>query len=124
QYLAGLASSTRYALGSQAAAADPSATALAGTDRYQTATMIAAHFFPHPTTLGGASAVAFPDALGAGPYLGLQGAPLILVPADGRLPQTVADYLTANAGTLTSGTIFGGPGAVSEEVRQWVAGLG
>ena len=123
-YLAGLPSSTRYALGGQAAAADPSATAFAGTDRFQTATMIATNFFPGPTSVGGASAISFPDALGAGPLLGMQHTPLILLPSDGQLPSTVASYLTSHAGTLTSGTVFGGTGAVSEYVRQWVAGLG
>jgi hypothetical protein len=124
QYLSGLARSTRYALGGQAAAADPGATALAGADRYQTSTLVAAHFFPAPTGLGGASALSFPDALGAGPLLGRQGEPLILLPPVGTLPQAVSDYLSANAGSLTGATLFGGPAAVSEYVREWVAGLG
>ena len=124
QYLSGLSSPTRYALGGQAAAADPSATAFAGSDRYQTATLVAGHFFASPTTLGASSALAFPDALGAGPFLGSQGAPLILVPPTGQLPSSVASYLTANQASLTSGTVFGGTGAVSEYVRQWIAGLG
>jgi phosphatidylinositol-3-phosphatase len=124
KYISGLSRPTRYALGGQAAAADPSATAFAGADRYQTATLVAGHFFASPTTVGAASALAFPDALGAGPFLGAQGAPLILVPPTGQLPQSVADYLTANQASLTSGTVFGGTSAVSEPVRQWVAGLG
>jgi phosphatidylinositol-3-phosphatase len=123
-YLAGLSGVTRYALGGQAAAADPSATAIAGADRYATATMVAGRFFPGPKSVGGASALSFPDALGAGPYLGMQKAPLILLPPTGALPQTVSDYLTANAGTLTSGTVFGGTGAVSAGVLQAVAATG
>jgi len=124
QYLAGLSGSTRYALGGQAAASDPSATALAGSDRYETSTLVASHFFPAPTTLGGSSALSFPDALGGGPYLGTLSAPLILLPPSGQLPSAVSNYLSANAKTLTAGTVFGGTGAVSEYVRQWVAGLG
>lgn len=124
QYLSGSSASTRYALGGQAAAADPSATPIAGPDRYATATMVAGRFFPGPTSLGGASALSFPDALGAGPYLGGRKAPLILLPPDGPLPQTVTDYLTANAGTLATATLFGGTGAVSDTVQQEVAAAG
>ena len=124
QYLSGLSGPTRYALGGQAAAADPSATPIVGADRYATATMVAGQFFPGPTSLGGASALSFPDALGAGPYLGGKKTPLILLPPDGPLPQTVSDYLMANTGTLTAATVFGGAGAVSDTVVQEVGTAG
>jgi hypothetical protein len=124
QYLAQLSGTTRYALGGQAAAADPTATPLVGADRYATAVAVAQQFFLNPIALGAASAVSFPDALGAGPLLGRSDEPLLLLPSDGQLPQVVATYLGSISVSLNGASAFGGPDAVSDYTLQWVAGLG
>jgi hypothetical protein len=123
RYLAASAVTARFALGGHAAAADPSAQAIAGTDRYATSVLIAQRFFPNPTALGAASAASFPDALAAGPYLGGRDEPLVLVPADGQLPASVADYLTNASSSVTSAVVFGGTAAVSDYVKAWISGL-
>jgi hypothetical protein len=96
-----------YAVGGPAAAADTTATALAGADRYATATAVATQFFTAPTTIGVASGVTFADALSGGAYLAHAGGPLVLSdPA--VLPASTSTYLTANAATVTTATLFGG----------------
>ena len=68
-------------------------TRVAGTDRYGTAAAAAAAGWPSTTTyVYVASGLTFPDGLSAGPLAGLNGAPLLLVPAC-SLPATVAAAL-------------------------------
>jgi putative cell wall-binding protein len=106
---------TVYAVGGPAAAADTTATALAGADRYATATAVATQFFTAPTTIGVASGVTFADALSGGAYLAHAGGPLVLSdPA--VLPASTSTYLTANAATVTTATLFGGTSALSAAV--------
>jgi hypothetical protein len=114
----------RYALGGPASKADPTATSLAGPDRYATAVAVDQRFFPQPTSVGAVSGGAFPDALSAGPLLGLAGAPLVLVPGDGSPPSSVTTYLNSIASSATSGTAFGGTQVLGDDALQWVAGLG
>jgi len=124
-YLASLPSSLpRYALGGQAAAADPSATALAGADRYATAALVAQTFFPSPAAIGVSSGLAFPDALGAGAFLGKEGAPLLSVPTWGDLPSSTQGYLNQVSSSLTSGNVFGGTAAVTDNMVQQVEAAG
>ena len=66
-YLAAHPGGTHYALGGPAAKADPSATPLAGDDRFWTSEAVAATFFQTATTVGVATGLNFPDALAAGP---------------------------------------------------------
>jgi len=115
-YLGAHSSDKRYALGGPAAAADSSATPEVGQDRYQTAVFVASAFFSQPTTLGGATAFAFPDALSGGAAIAKRGGPMLLIPPSGPLPGPVSDYLQGNAGSLTSATVFGGPLAVGDDV--------
>ena len=116
-YLATMATTTRYALGGPAAKADPSATPIVGADRFDTSNQIARKFFPSPTRLGIATAYNFPDALGAGPLLASEKAPLVLVPSAGALSSTTYGYLIDDAGpTVVAGTVFGGTVAVSNDV--------
>lgn len=103
------------AIGGPAAAADPGATPVVGSDRFATATMVATHFFAGPTIAGFASAVAFPDALSGGASIGLQGGPLLLVPAGGPLPASLVAYL-AGTTSITSALVFGGTSAVGPDV--------
>jgi putative cell wall-binding protein len=115
-YLATLARTTRYALGGAAAAADTTATAVFGADRYATSAAIASMFFPAPSLVGIATGASFPDALGAGPDLGARGAPLVLVPRGvSTLPSVLQNYLGAVSGTVIGGDVFGGPDAVSAD---------
>ncbi len=117
-YLAEHPGDTRYAIGGPlaAAGADPAATPVYGTSLYDTSAAVASRFFPSPTTIGAATGANFPDALSAGPGLGLAKAPLLLVPPSGPLPASIASYLSGVAPGLTSGTLFGGPLAVADQV--------
>src|SRR5205085_10480164 len=85
---------TRYAIGGPAAAADPTATAIAGVDRYATAAAVQQRFFPAAARVAVASGRSFADGLAAGAAAGHFGPPLLLVPADVGLPQTVLDALS------------------------------
>jgi putative cell wall-binding protein len=114
--------------GASAAVAAPSATPaasaaitkgrLAGADRYKTAVAISqANFVPGTTGQDWvvvASGQTFPDALGAGPMAAFLEAPLLLVPATGTLPASVAAELdrlkTQNI------IVVGGPAAVSNSM--------
>lgn len=126
-YLAARPGVERIAIGAQAAAADPSARAVAGEDRFRTATSAAAAFFdvsPSESitttydTIGFASGRAFPDALAGGAHVATFGGPLILlepssVPAE---PGSVAPFLTARAGDIDAGFLYGGADAVNDAV--------
>jgi hypothetical protein len=117
-YLAAHPADVRYAIGGPlaAAGADPSATAIYGDDFYGTSAAVARHFFSSPTTFGSATSATFPDALVAGPVLGSEDAPMLLVPPSGALPSDVAQYLSDVASGLTGGTVYGGPLAVGDDV--------
>ncbi len=89
-YLAAHPGGTHYALGGPAAKADPAATPLAGDDRFWTSEAVAVTFFQTATTVGVATGLNFPDALAAGSDLAAKGAPLLLVPGTGALPEPIA----------------------------------
>lgn len=118
-----LGDAPRYALGGQAAGAVTNATVLAGATRFETATLIARHFFLDATSAGGAAGESFADALAAGPFLGRRGSALLLLPASGELPAAVAGYLRDAQG-LTDTTIFGGTAAVSQVAQARFAARG
>ena len=124
-YLSRHPSDTRYALGGQAAAADPSAKPVVGADRYDTSTRVATTFFSNPTRIGVASGVAFPDALSGGANIGAQHGPMILVPRSGPLTAALQSYLKANAPSLVDGVAYGGGLALGDdvltEVRQAIS---
>jgi putative cell wall-binding protein len=107
---------TVYAVGGPAVTADPSATPLVGTDRYATATAVAAQFFTAPTTVGVASGATFADALSGGANLAHTGGPLVLTDPS-TVPASTSAYLTANAATLTTASLFGGTSAISAAVQ-------
>jgi hypothetical protein len=109
-------SAPRYAIGADAAAADPSATAVTGTDLWSTATAVANKFFPGPQVAGLASGEAFPDALGGGVHAAMKGGPLLLTAAQ-SLPVTTKQYLQGNADvTLRDLYVFGGTAAIADSV--------
>ncbi len=115
---------TTYAVGGPAATADPSASAISGTDRYDTATLVAQHFFATPATVGLASGVTFADALPAAAYLARVGGPLLLTDPN-ALPSTASAYLTAAQSGVTRALVFGGASAVSTAAStEFSAALG
>lgn len=124
-YLAAHPGGTHYALGGPAAAADPTATALSGDDRYWTAAAVAFTFFADATTVGAATGGNFPDALAAGPDLAAKGAPLLLVPTAGALPEGVAvDLFGRTFSGSTKVVLFGGTASVSDDVASQLGVLG
>src|SRR5450755_713016 len=106
-----------YAIGGPAAAADPSATAIVGADRFDTSIDVATKFFSAPTGVGIATGLSFPDALSAGALLGHVTAPLLLV-ATSSVPGSVTTYLAAVKGTVTTGYLIGGPNTVNQSVAD------
>jgi len=125
-YLAAHPGGTHYALGGPAAAADPSATALAGDDRFWTSEAVAFTFFDKATTVGAATGRNFPDALAAGADLAAKGAPLLLVPSAGALPEAITVDLLGRtlAGGNTNVVVFGGTASVGDDVATQLGVLG
>jgi hypothetical protein len=115
-YLQAHPSATRYAIGGPAAAADPSATPIAGRDRYETSRLVAQAFFAEPGGAAIASGVTYPDALSGGARTGGL-APLLLTDPTALTPG-IRDYLAANRSSLELVAVFGGRAAISEAVRQ------
>lgn len=115
-YISAHSSATRYAVGGPAAAADPTATPVVGSDRYLTGSKVAQMFFTNPTNVGIASGTNYPDALSGGVNVGHTGGPLLLSDPTSLTP-TVLDYLTANKASLQFGSVYGGTAAFSETVR-------
>jgi uncharacterized repeat protein (TIGR01451 family) len=107
---------TVYAVGGPAASARPSAIAIVGADRYETARKVADRFFSAPFVVGLASGENFPDALSGGSHIGGAGPLLLVRQAD--LPSTTKSYLLTHHSSILFGFVYGGTGAVSEGVRQ------
>jgi putative cell wall-binding protein len=103
-----------YAIGGPAAAADPSAHAIVGSDRFATASRVAGEFFPDPMHIGIATGFDYPDALAAGAQLAQAGGPLLLVAATPPVPAPTVRYLTAHP--LATATLYGGLAAVPSAV--------
>jgi putative cell wall-binding protein len=104
------------AVGGPAVAADPNATSVVGSDRYDTAVRVAERFFVAPTALGFASGLAFPDALAGAANIGAAGDPLLVVPTCGPLPSTLPAYLSSLNASVRSGSLYGGVLAVGDDV--------
>jgi putative cell wall-binding protein len=116
---------TVYAVGAPAAAADKSAIALTGSDRYATAVAVDTSVFAGgPANIGIASGVQFPDALSGGVYQAHFGGAMVLSdPA--ALPTSTSTYLTSVKSTVTRTAIFGGSAALSVSVQTAIgAALG
>ncbi|HWF41111.1 MAG TPA: cell wall-binding repeat-containing protein, partial [Acidothermaceae bacterium] len=107
---------TVYAIGGAAVAADPTATAIVGADRFATAAAVASTFFAAPTQLGFAIGSAFPDALSGGAQLALAGAPLLLVDGPG-VPGSTDAYIAAHS-SVTGGYLYGGTAILSDTVMS------
>jgi hypothetical protein len=118
-YLNAHPGAARVAIGGPAAAADPSALKIVGQDRYQTATLVAAHFFSSPPVVGVASGERFPDAAAGGTHIGNRSGPLVLVQSS-ALPSATADYLRANRSSIATAYIYGGTVVIGDNVRSAV----
>jgi hypothetical protein len=107
----------RYAIGGPAATADPSATAIVGSDRYGTNAAVDRVFFPTATTFAVATGANFPDALSAGAFCGNRGGmPLLLLPPTGTLPEATDAYLRTHDLGVTETDVIGGSSAISDSV--------
>ena len=104
----------RYAVGGPAAAADPTAPALVGADRYATSAAVARAFFPEATSFSVATGVDFADALSGGPFAGAHSQPLLLVPTSGPVPEPIHAFICTHAADTNPVEIFGGTAAVSD----------
>jgi putative cell wall-binding protein len=112
-------SGSRVAVGGQAAKALPSAEAVAGADRYDTAVRVARRFFTNPTEIGVASGRQFPDALAGSAHIGSRGGPLLLVSTE--VPRVVSQYLSERRSGSLVVDIYGGTAAVSTAVSNQIA---
>jgi putative cell wall-binding protein len=113
-YLA-LHGGTRYAIGGDAVEAYPTATAVAGSDRYDTAARVARRFFTSPSQVGVASGETFADALPGGAHIAARSGPLLLVTRR-SLPSAARLYLDDTSASISTATVYGGTGVVSDAV--------
>jgi putative cell wall-binding protein len=117
-YLAANPGGKHFAVGGEAAAADPSATPLAGADRFETSVDVAQQF-QSPTTVGIVNGADPIDGLAAGALLGEAGGPVILIAPTGG-PSEVDAYLQSVASSVKTVDVFGGTAAVPDSVVQEV----
>ena len=116
-YLQGHPNDTDYAIGGPAAAAYPSATAIVGADRYVTSVKVAQTFFSQNDVVGVTSGLNYPDALAGSATMAEASVPSPLLLTDPQsLPASVQQYVGANKNSLLFAFVFGGTGAVSDNV--------
>jgi hypothetical protein len=106
-------------VGGTASGTSPGAVELFGADRYQTAIKVADHFFPSPTVVGLASGTVFPDALSGGAHMARLGGPILLT-LPNELPASMRSWFQARRLTVARAVIYGGTGAVAENVASQV----
>lgn len=91
-----------------------------GVSRFDTARAIADYavkfYWASPAFIGVATGARFPDALGGGAAAGSQGGVLLLTPTD-SLAGPVSDFIAAHKGDIVQVQVYGGPGAVSDDVK-------
>lgn len=98
------------------------ATALKGSDRYQTDIAVASEtaLFPNPAAIGLATGRTWPDALAGGAFIATQHGPLLLT--DGpNVPAETTAWVATHAAHLTGLTVFGGENAVPYTAARSVA---
>ncbi|MCU1462812.1 MAG: hypothetical protein JWO37_2887 [Acidimicrobiales bacterium] len=111
-YMAAHPAVAKFALGGPAAAADPTATPIVGSDRFDTSVKVATTFFNHPVVVGIAYGFNFPDALAGGTHIGAKHGPLLLTDTN-ALPAKVSTYLTNEKTSINSGYGYGGVAVIS-----------
>jgi putative cell wall-binding protein len=119
-YLSGLSDPTVFAVGQAAHKADPAAQPIVGGDRFATAALVAAQFFPNPTIVGVATGWNVPDALAGGAFMGLEGGPVLMT---GPVTLQSADglYIGEHSATLHQAYLFGGPASLSPTIDKQVS---
>jgi putative cell wall-binding protein len=88
-------------------------TRMAGGDRYATAVSVTSATYPSADVVYIATGANFPDALAGGPVAGMNGAPLLLVPASGVPDVVRQELLRLNPSTVI---ILGSTGVVSDAI--------
>ena len=111
---------THWAIGGPSAAADPAATPIVGLDRFDTAAKTAAEFANHANWIGVASGAAFPDALTGGPEVAAHHGAMLLANPSAPLPTATQNYLFNQRSFITIATLFGGTGALGQDVYNAV----
>jgi len=97
------------AIGGQAAAADPTATAMVGSDRYATAALVANSMAPGTNGIVLATGANFPDGLSGAVYAAHNGWSLLLVdPTAVALNTDQTSYLHSVSSTVSTVTTIGG----------------
>ncbi|HEY0869383.1 MAG TPA: cell wall-binding repeat-containing protein [Acidothermaceae bacterium] len=108
-WLAAHAGAAATAIGGQAAAADPTATALVGSDRYATAALVANSVAPNTVGIVLATGANFPDGLAGAVYAAHNGWSLLLVdPTAVALNTDQMSYLHEVSATVSTVTAIGG----------------
>ncbi len=88
---------------------------LGGSNRYDTARLIANKFFPAPTKVTLACGGDFPDALAGGVNAARQEAPILLVNT-GTIPSEIEAYLTDKRNSLENIIVYGGKAVINDSV--------
>jgi hypothetical protein len=110
-----------YAIGAGARFADPHAQAVGGADDFASSIAVARTFFGATSSAGFASEATYPDELSGDAQIAAKGSPMILAPASGALPSSVASFLSSSA--IASGYLYGGTSAVSSGVQSEISGV-
>jgi putative cell wall-binding protein len=114
-------SSSSTASGSFTVVADPAVARLSGTDRYATSVAIAAAAYPdHADVVYVATGENYPDALSAAPAAVKQGAPLLLIPPTGLLPEISAEISSLSPDHIV---VVGGPDAITDASYSQLSAL-
>lgn len=108
------------AVGSAAVDAAPAATAVSGSDQYETSVALASTF--DRRLVGVASGEQFPDGLTGAVHIGALGGPLLLSTSE-RLPPSVRAYADG-AAPFEEIVLYGGTAALAPDVTLDAAGLG
>lgn len=109
------------AIGGPAATAYSSADAVVGSNRYETAALVAQRWFADADAVALARGDSFPDAMVGGVFAGSIGAPILLTRTE-SLSSAAADRLCTVGFHTGRAVLFGGESAISTDVAAAVKG--
>ncbi|MDP2587559.1 MAG: S8 family serine peptidase, partial [bacterium] len=95
---------------------------LAGSNRYDTARVVAEYFYPGPITVSFASGLNFPDAMAGNWQSAGQGSPLLLIRGS-ETPIETIEYAQAHASSILGGYMYGGPAVIPDDVKALLEGI-